>query len=106
MIVFLLNAALGLAGLNLALLFSVRHAHWGPEGPVGALLLLVPYVGFTAAVLAILIARGTLGWLPGGRPLSVALWIGLVIAFAVSGYYAMSDSETTFEQVAALFGGL
>ena len=106
MIVFLLNAALGLAGLNLALLFSVRHAYWGPEGPVGALLLLVPYVGFTSAVLAILVARGTLGWLPGGRPMSVALWIGLVITFAVSGYYAMSDPETTFEQVAALSGWL
>ena len=106
MIVFLLNAALGLAGLNLALLFSVRHAHWGPEGPVGALLLLVPYVGFTSAVLAILVARGTLGWLPGGRPMSVALLIGLVITFAVSWYYAMSDAAPTFEQVAALSGWL
>ena len=33
---FVLNAALVLAGLNLALLLSVRHAHWCPEGPVGA----------------------------------------------------------------------
>jgi hypothetical protein len=106
MIVFLLNAALGLAGLNLALLFSVRHAHWGPEGPVGAGLLLVPYVGMAAAVLATLIARGSLAWLPGGRPTALALWIGVVIAFAVSGFDAMSDPETTFEQVAALSGWL
>ena len=106
MVVFLLNAALVLAGLNLALLLSVRHAHWGPEGPVGALLLLVPYVGFTAAVLATLIARGNLAWLPGGRPTSFALWIGLVIAFAVSGYYAMADPRTAFEHVAALCGWL
>ena len=103
MIVFL-NVALGLAGLNLALLVSVRHAHWGPEGPVGAWLLLVPYVVIATAVLAILIARGALAWLPGGRPTSAALGVGLVIAFAVSGYYAMSDPETTFEQVAALSG--
>jgi hypothetical protein len=45
MVAFLLNAALVLAGANLALLVSVRRAHWGPEGPVGAGLLLVPYVG-------------------------------------------------------------
>jgi hypothetical protein len=104
MIVFLLNAALGLAGLNLALLFAVRHAHWGPEGPVGAGLLLVPYVGIAAAVLGSLIPRGAFAWLPGGYPTSFALWIGLVIVFAVSGYYAMADPETTFEQVAALSG--
>jgi hypothetical protein len=106
MIVFLLNAALGLAGLNLALLFSVRHAHWGPEGPVGGGLLLVPYVGMSAAVLATLIARGALAWVPGGRPTALLLWIGLVIAFAVSGFYAMSDPGSTFEQVAALSGWL
>src|SRR4029077_1996415 len=102
MIIFLLNAALGLAGLNLALLLAVRHAHWGPEGPVGAGLLLVPYVGIAAAVLATLIVRGALAWLPGGRLTSLALWIGLVIAFAVSGYYAMSDPGTMSERVAAL----
>lgn len=106
MIVFLLNAALGLAGLSLALLYSARHAHWGPEGPVGGWLLLVPYVGISAAVLATLIARGAFGWLPGGRATALALWIGLVIAFAVSGYYAISDPRTMFEQVAALSGWL
>ena len=106
MITFLLNAALGLAGLNLALLFSVRHAHWGPEGPVGAGLLLVPYVGIAAAVLGTLVARGALAWLPARRLMSLALWTGVVIAFAVSGYYAMSDPETTFEQVAAFSGWL
>ena len=104
MIAFLLNAALGLAGLNLALLFAARHTYWGPEGPVGAGLLLVPYVGIAAAVLAILVARGGFAWVPGGRWTSVAVWTGLVIAFAVSGYYAMSDPETTFQQVAAMSG--
>src|SRR6185295_6783667 len=86
--------------------FSVRHAHWGPEGPVGAWLLLVPYVGMPAAVLATLIARGAFAWLPGGRPTTLALWIGLVIAFAVSGFYAMSDPGTKFEEVAGWSGWL
>ena len=104
MTAFLLNTALGLAGLNLALLFWVRHAHWGPEGPVGAGLLLVPYVGMSAAVLAALIARGALTWLPGGRPTAIALLIGLVITFAVAGFYAMADPGTTFEQLAGLSG--
>ena len=106
MIVFLLNAALSLAGLGLALLFSARHAHWGPEGPVGGGLLLVPYVGLAAAVLTTLIVRGAFAWLPGGRATALALWIGLVIAFAVSGFYAMSDPRAMFEQVAALSGWL
>src|ERR1044071_5983824 len=100
MIVFLLNAALGLAGLNLALLFWARHAHWGPEGPVGGLLLLVPYLGIAAAVVGTVVARGSFAWLPGGRATSVALAIGVLIAFAVSGYYAMDDPETAFEHVA------
>jgi len=104
MTAFVLNAALALAGLNLALLFSVRHAHWGPEGPVGGGLLLVPYVGIGAAVLAILIARRTLVWVPGGRSTAVALSIGLVIALAVSGYYAMTAPGTRFEHAAGLSG--
>ena len=104
MIAFLLNAALGLAGLNLALLFATRHAYWGPEGPVGAGLLLVPFVGIAAAVLATLVARGAFAWVPGGHPTSFVLAIGLLIAFAVSGYYAMSDAETTFRQIAAMSG--
>ena len=106
MIALLLNAALALAGLNLALLFSARHAHWGPEGPVGGWLLAVPYVGIAAAVLATLIARGAFAWLPGGRLTALASWIGLVIAFAASGVYATSVPATTFEQIAAIAGWL
>jgi len=106
MIVFLLNAALVLAGLNLGALFAMRHAHWGPEGPVGGLLLLVPYLGIAAAVLGALVARGSFAWVPGGRATSVAFAIGVLIAFAVSGYYAMDDAETAFEHVAAWSGWL
>jgi hypothetical protein len=106
MIVFLLNAALGLAGLNLALLFWARHAHWGPEGPVGGWLLLVPYLFMAAAVTAALIALGTFSWVPGGRLTCFAIWVGLLVAFAVSGYYSMSESESKYEQFAALSGWL
>ena len=41
----LLNVAIVLVGVCLGLLTSVRHAYWGPEGPVGGWLLLVPYLG-------------------------------------------------------------
>ena len=71
----LLNAAVVLVGLALALLSSVRHAHWGPEGPVGGWLLLVPYLLMAAAVTAVLIALGTFSWVPGGR-LTVFLHLG------------------------------
>jgi hypothetical protein len=106
MIAFLLNAGLAIAGLNLVLLFSVRDAHWGPEGPVGAGLLLIPFVGIPTALLATLIVRGTFAWVPGGNLTSFAAWVGLVIAFGVSGHYAMSVPETTFEHVAAWCGWL
>lgn len=102
----LLNGALVVATLNFALLFSVRNAYWGPEGPVGAGLLLIPYVGIPAAVLATLTVRGAFAWVPGGRLTSFSVWVGLVIAFALTGYYAMSVPQTRFEQVAAMSGWL
>ena len=102
----LLNAAVVLVGLGLALLWSVRHAHWGPEGPVGGWLLLVPYLFMAAAVTAVLIALGTFSWVPGGRLTCFAIWVGLLVAFAVSGYYSMSESESKYEQFAALSGWL
>jgi hypothetical protein len=102
----LLNAAVVLVGVCFALLWSVRHAHWGPEGPVGGWLLLVPYLFMAAAVTAVLIALGTFSWVPGGRVTCFFIWIGLLIAFAVSGDYSMSIPETKYEQFAALVGWL
>jgi hypothetical protein len=102
----LLNAGIVLAALSLVLTRSVRHAHWGPEGPVGGWLLLVPYVLIAGAVTATLIARGAFSWVPGGRLACIPIWLGLLIAFAVSGYYSMSDPETKYQQFAALSGWL
>ena len=102
----LLNVGVVLAGLGLALTLSVRHAHWGPEGPVGAWLVLIPYVLAGAGVTAALIAQGAFSWVPGGRWTCLLLWVGLLVAFSVSGYYAMSDPETKYEQFAALSGWL
>jgi hypothetical protein len=102
----LLNAAVVLVGVGLALLTSVRYAKWGPEGPVGGWLLLVPYLVIVAAVTGILIARGTFSWVPGGRWTCFATWVGLLIAFSVSGYYSMFEAETKYEQFAALAGWL
>lgn len=104
MIRFLLNAAVVVAGFGLALLLSVRHAHWGPEGPVGGGLLLIPFLAIAAAVPAILIARGTFSWVPGGRYTCAAVWVGLVIAFSVSGYYSMAAPGTSYERMAAASG--
>ena len=81
------------------LLSSVRHAHWGPEGPVGGWLLLVPYLFMAAAVTAALIAWETFSWVPGGRLTCFSIWVGLLVAFAVSGYYSMSEFESKYEQI-------
>ena len=102
----LLNAAVVLVGVCLALLWSVRHAHWGPEGPVGGWLLLIPYLFTAATVTAVLIALGTFSWVPGGRVTCFLVWFGLLVAFTVSGYYSMSEGETKYEQFAALLGWL
>lgn len=103
---WLLNGAVVLVGLGLALLLSVRHAYWGPEGPVGGLLLMVPYLFVAALVTILLIALGTFSWVPGGRWTCFVLWIGLMITFSVSGYYSMAEGETKSEQFAALSGWL
>jgi hypothetical protein len=104
--IVLLNGAVVAAGLVLAVILSTRHAHWGPEGAVGAWLLAVPYVLIAAAVTGALIVRGSSSWVPGGRITCVLIWSGLLIAFSVSGYYSMSDLDTTYEQFAALTGWL
>jgi len=69
-------------------------------------LLLVPYLFVAAAVTAALITRGTFSWVPGGRLTSFSIWLGLLVAFTVSGYYSMSRVETKYEQFAALSGWL
>ena len=102
----LLNLGIVLLAGSLALLLSVRHAHWGPEGPVGGGLLLLPYLFLAALVTGLLIVLGSFSWVSGGRWTCFALWVGLMIAFSVSGYYSMADPETKYEQFAALFGWL
>lgn len=102
----LLNAGIVLAGLSLVLIRSTRHAHWGPEGPVGAWLLVVPYVLIAAVVTGVLVARNAFSWVPGGRLACIPIWLGLLVAFAVTGWYSMSDPETKFEQFASLSGWL
>jgi hypothetical protein len=67
---------------------------------------MLPYLFMAAIVTVLLIALGTFPWVPGGRWTCFALWIGLMIAFAVSGYYSMSEAETKYEQFAALAGWL
>ncbi len=100
----LLNAAVVLIGVCLALLLLTRHAYWGPEGPVGGWLLLLPYLFVAAAVTATLVVLGTFSWVPGGRSTCFFIWIGLLISFAVSGFYAMDDEGTKYGQFAALSG--
>ncbi len=100
-----LNAAIVLLGACFASLSLGRSAHWGPEGPVGGWLLLLPYLFLAAVVTAALVALGTFSWVPGGRWTCFALWLGLLVTFSVSGYYAMSF-ETKFERFAALSGWL
>lgn len=102
----LLNAVTVLMSVTLGLLSLVRHASWGPEGPVGGWLLLLPYLAIVAVGTAIILAQKTFSWVPGGRWTCFVIWIGLLVTFTVSGYYSMSETETKYEQFAALSGWL
>jgi hypothetical protein len=90
----LLNGAVLPAGLGLALLWSIRHARWGPEGAVGGGILRVPCVFLAGGVTAALIVRGSLLSVPGGRS---AVRIGLLISLTVPGYWAMANLDTKYE---------
>ena len=55
---------------------------------------------------ALVLARRTFEWVPGGRGTCCAICVGLLITFLVSGYYSMSPVQTTYEQFATFFGWL
>jgi hypothetical protein len=106
LITLLLNLMLLLAAASLAGVAASKHAHGGPEGPVGAWLLAVPYFLLTAGAAVALVARGAFDWIPGGKAAGFLMWGGLVLALAAASYYALEDLSPPYAALGMAFGWL
>ncbi|MBN9662770.1 MAG: hypothetical protein J0H49_31520 [Acidobacteria bacterium] len=93
-----LAATLGFLGLMLYL----RNLPSGPEGPVGAWLILVPPLFLLGGVLLRLTAGGAFDWLPGGRLTGWAMAAGLCVAATVTMWFVLAAPHTVWEQLTAL----
>jgi hypothetical protein len=79
----LLDICLILTLLGVIGLTSIRGAYWGPEGPVGLFLLVIPVLLLFGGVLTAFVSRGLFAWAPGGRPVHYAAVLGVVVALGI-----------------------
>lgn len=56
----------------------------GPEGPVGAWIVMLPPFGFAGLALLLMLLRQQLDWIPGGGLVRVAAALGVLAAFAMA----------------------
>jgi len=66
----------------------------GPEGPVGAWLVVIPALMFLAAALAGAILTGRFDWIPGGKITGALGMIGLLIGLTVVMFFSMDDTRS------------
>ncbi|MGJ5815368.1 hypothetical protein [Paludibaculum fermentans] len=95
---FALAATLGFLGLMVYL----RNQPSGPEGPVGAWLLLVPPLFLLGGVLVKLAGNGVLDWVPGGRLTAWGMAAGICIAAMVTMWFLVATPDSLWEKLAAL----
>jgi hypothetical protein len=96
------NIALVITAISMVLLRSVRGAHWGPEGPVGAWLLLLPPLFLLGGVLVVMILMGRFDWVLGGRVVSFLLLIGFLIAAAPALWFMFDTGDEWWKEWAGL----
>lgn len=100
--VILLDTALAAALGFLGLMAYLRNAPSGPEGPVGAWLLLVPPLFLLGGVMVKLASAGTFDWMPGSRLTGWALAAGVCVAAMVTMWFLLAPSGEGLVQMAAL----
>jgi hypothetical protein len=100
--VVLLDIALAATLGFLGLMVYLRNLPSGPEGPVGAWLILVPPLFLLSAVLVKLAAAGVFDWMPGGRLTAWAIAAGLCVAATVTMWFLLATPHTPWEKMAAL----
>jgi hypothetical protein len=72
------NILLGVVLLGFLWTFWASGQYAGPEGPVGAWIVPVPFLLILLGVLVVAIVRGRFAWLPGGVPAATLLVIGFL----------------------------
>lgn len=100
--VILLDVALAAALWFLGVMARLRHLPSGPEGPVGAWLLLVPPLFLMGGVLAKLASAGVFDWMPGGRVTGWAVAAGAGVASMVTMWFLMAPGDGMWGRAAAL----
>ncbi len=92
----LVVALLGTIGGTLAM-----RGPWGPEGPVGAWLVLVFPGLIVAGVLLVFASRGMLDFLPGGRPGQFAGVVGMLVLFGTALFASLDAHNRIWPQLMA-----
>ncbi len=82
-----LDLLVGLAFLTTLLATTVARGSSGPEGPVGAWLVAILPCFFSGVLLVLLVRRGLLSFVPGGRAFQAVLAAG-ILASLVASFFA------------------
>src|SRR5207247_840092 len=92
-----LNILLSVVGAGFVLCCWVGTQPSGPEGPVGAWLVPVPFLMLLTVVMIVCIAIGRFAWLPGGKPAAAFLLIGMLVALGAALIQAFDAPDSTFD---------
>ncbi len=75
--------------------------HWGPEGPVGAWLIPVPFLFLLLAILIAAILTGRFDWIPGGKAVAFLMLIGYMAAVGTAIFHAFERPESAMDHAIA-----
>src|SRR5690349_12435262 len=97
-----LNVLLVLAFLSVAVVRSSRGAYWGPEGPVGGWLLLIPPLFLMGGIVGTMVMMGQFDWVPGGRGASVVLLLGFMIGSGAGLWFTFERPQNAWQAAAGI----
>ena len=96
-----LDLLVGLAFLATLLATMVARGLSGPEGPVGAWLLGILPCFFTGVLLVLLVRRGLLSFVPGGRALQTVLAAGILVSLGASFFASLGGKGSLLSHLAS-----
>lgn len=94
-----LNILLGVVCLGFVWFIWAGGLSSGPEGPVGAWIVPVPFLLLLLAVMAVCIVRGRFDWLPGGKTLAFVLLAGFMVAVGAALLAAFERRDSALDYV-------
>src|SRR5215471_14251147 len=94
-----LNILLGIVGLGFVLFIWAGGLPSGPEGPVGAWMIPVPFLLLLLAVMTVCIVRGGFDWLPGGKTMAFVLLAGFMVAVGAALLAAFERRDSALDYV-------